>query len=115
MKLSKLASATAGIGIALSATVVGIATPAAAATTCTTSISSNQAIGYAKCTGGDTRFAVHRAKVTCVGPRGTTSLVYGKWVSTRSGETSRGVCTTNPVVSGVGVLKVQVETEEPVS
>lgn len=61
-----------------------------------------------------TRFSEHHVKVVCIGPRGTTSSVYGKWVSTRRGETSKAVCTTDPKASGVGVYGITVETEEPV-
>ena len=111
MKLSKLTAATAGIGIALSATVVGLATPAMASTDCKTWISADQSTGYGKCTGGDTRFDVHRVKAVCVGPNGHTSNVYGKWVNTRKGETSKAVCTTDPKNSGVGVYRLSIETD----
>jgi hypothetical protein len=114
VKLNKLAAAAVGVGIALSGTVVGVATPAMAASTCSTWISKDQSTGYGKCTGGNTRLSIHRVKVVCIGPRGDTANVYGKWVSTRSGETSKAVCTINPRVSGVGVYKISIETDEPV-
>ncbi|MET8244881.1 hypothetical protein ABZV31_10940 [Streptomyces sp. NPDC005202] len=114
MKLKKLAATAVGTGIVLWGTVVGIATPAMAASTCSTWVSADGATGYGKCTGGITGFSNHRVEVVCVGPRGTTSTVYGKWVNTRKGETSKAVCTTDPVSSGVGVYKIYIETDEPV-
>ncbi|MEU6553937.1 hypothetical protein ABZ915_27220 [Streptomyces sp. NPDC046915] len=111
MKLNKLAAAAAGAGIALSATVVGVATPAMASTNCTTWMSGDRATGYGKCTGGDTRFDTHRVKVVCIGPNGHTFNVFGKWVNTRAGETSKGVCSTNPRASGVEVYRMSIETD----
>jgi hypothetical protein len=114
VELNKFAATAIGVGVVLSGTVVGVATPAMAASTCSTSISADRSTGYAKCTGGITRFSVHRVKVVCIGPRGDKANVYGKWVSTRHGETSKAVCTTNPRASGVEVYRITVETDEPV-
>ncbi|HET6354117.1 hypothetical protein [Streptomyces sp.] len=114
MKLNKLAAATIGVGMTLSATVVGVATPAAAASTCNTWKSSDRATGYAKCSGGNTRFSIHRVKVVCISPRGTTHTIYGDWVSTRNKKTSKAVCTTDPVRTGIEVYRLSVETDEPV-
>ncbi|MFJ9345859.1 hypothetical protein [Streptomyces sp. NPDC101237] len=111
MELRKLAAASAGVGIVLSAAVVGVATPAMASTNCSTWTSADRATGYGKCTGGDTRFDVHRVKVVCIGPTGKTFNVYGKWVNTRDGETSKGVCSTDTRKSGVEVYKMSVETD----
>ncbi|MEV6531419.1 MULTISPECIES: hypothetical protein [Streptomyces] len=113
MKLNKFTATAIGVGVVLSGTVVGVATPASAASTCTTWISRDQSTGYGKCTGGNTRLSNHRVKVVCMGPRGDTANVYGKWVNTRHGETSKAVCTINPVKSGVGVYRISIETDEP--
>jgi hypothetical protein len=114
VNFKKLAAATVGVGMALSATVVGFATPAAAASDCTTWKSGDRATGYAKCTGGNTRFSEHRVKVICISPRGTKHTIYGAWVSTRGGKTSKAVCTTDPVRTGIEVYRLGVETEEPI-
>ncbi|MCC5476638.1 hypothetical protein [Streptomyces barringtoniae] len=112
MKFSKLAAATAGAGVALSATVVGLASPAMASQTCSTWKSKDATIGYAKCTGGDTRFSVHRVKAVCIDYRGMKWNMVGNWANTRNGETSKVVC--GNASSGSGVLSMQVETDEPV-
>ncbi|MFJ8009597.1 hypothetical protein [Streptomyces fagopyri] len=114
MKLNKFTATAIGVGVVLSGTVVGVATPAMAASTCSTRISADRSTGYAKCTGGNTRLSEHRVKVVCIGPRGDKANVYGKWVSTRHGETSKAVCTTDTRSSGVEVYRITVETEEPV-
>ncbi|MEV6496191.1 hypothetical protein [Streptomyces prunicolor] len=113
MKLKKLAATTVGIGLTLSATVVGLATPALASTSCKTWTSADRATGYGKCTGGVTRFDTHRVKAVCIGPTGSKFNVYGKWVNTRAGETSKAVCTTNTTQSGVEVFSLSTETETP--
>ncbi|MFD1273906.1 hypothetical protein ACFQ51_26010 [Streptomyces kaempferi] len=51
MKLNKFTATAIGVGVVLSGTVVGVATPASAASTCTTWISRDQSTGYGKCTG----------------------------------------------------------------
>ncbi|MFF9816804.1 hypothetical protein [Streptomyces sp. NPDC014006] len=114
MKFSKFAAAAAGAGVALSATVVGLASPAMASSTCSTWVSKDGTTGYGKCTGGNTRFSVHRVKVVCVSPHGTKWNVYGKWANTRHGETSKAVCSTDHGYSGTGVLSMKIETDEPV-
>ncbi|GGX67935.1 hypothetical protein [Streptomyces anandii] len=114
MRLTKFAAATAGVGVALSATVFGLATPAMAASTCSTWVSKDGTTGYGKCTGGNTRFSVHRVKVVCVSPHGSKWNVYGKWVNTRKGETSKAVCSTDGGYSGTGVLSMKIETDEPI-
>ncbi|WEO95711.1 hypothetical protein A6P39_017675 [Streptomyces sp. FXJ1.172] len=114
MKFSKLAAAAAGAGVALSATVVGLASPAMASQTCSTWKSKDGTTGYAKCTGGDTRFSVHRVHVVCVDPRGIKWNSEGNWANTRKGETSKAVCAVDHGYSGTGVLSMSVETDEPV-
>jgi hypothetical protein len=111
MKLSKLTAATAGIGIALSATVVGVATPAMASTDCKTWMSADRSTAYGKRTGGDTRFDTHRVKAVCIGPTDSTFNVYGKWVNTRKGETSKAVCAVDTKKSGVEVYRMSTETD----
>ncbi|TVZ93463.1 hypothetical protein FB157_106185 [Streptomyces sp. BK340] len=111
MKMTRIAAAAASVGVAVSATVIGVATPALASADCTTWISKDGSTGYAKCHGGGTRFDTHRVKVVCVGPSGHTFNVNGNWANTRDAETSKAVCTTNPKASGVGVYKISVETD----
>ncbi|MEH0418963.1 hypothetical protein [Streptomyces sp. B21-083] len=111
MKFKKLVAASAGVGVALAGTVLAVATPAMAATNCTTWISSNQGTGFAKCTGGDTRFDDHRVKVVCIDSRGIQATRFGPWVNTRSGKTSKAVCSDDPGNSGVAVFKISVETD----
>lgn len=113
MKLKKLAAASVGVGVVLAGTVVGVAAPAMAATNCSTWISSNQGTGYAKCTGGVTRFDTHRVKVVCIDSRGIKATRYGAWADTRKGETSKAVCSTDPGNTGVAVYRVSVETDTP--
>lgn len=95
----------------MSAAVVGVATPAMASTNCSTWMSADRATGYGKCTGGDTRFDTHRVKAVCIGPSGHTFNVFGKWVNTRSGETSKAVCSTDTKKSGVEVYRLSMETD----
>lgn len=115
MNFVRSISAAVGAGIAASAALVAVtASPAAAASTCTTWKSSNGGTAYGKCTGGITRFSVHRVHAVCVGPNGHKWNVEGKWVSTRSGETSKAVCSSNPQQTSIGVYSIKIETDEPV-
>ncbi|MEU6008193.1 hypothetical protein [Streptomyces sp. NPDC047453] len=114
MKLKKLAAVTAGVGVALTTTVFGLATPAMALSTCSTSISKDGTTGYGKCTGGDTAFTRHRVLAVCVSPHGTKFNVNGNWANTRKGETSKAVCATDGGYSGTGVLSLKIQTDEPI-
>ncbi|MFF4487062.1 hypothetical protein ACFY0F_11295 [Streptomyces sp. NPDC001544] len=111
MKLTRIGAAAVGVGLAVSATVVGVATPALASANCTTWISHDQGTGYAKCTGGGTRFDTHRVKVVCMNSAGHTHNVNGPWVNTRDGETSKAVCSTDPGHTGIEVYRISVETD----
>ncbi|MFE9597875.1 hypothetical protein [Streptomyces hokutonensis] len=111
--MNKLTAAAVGVGLTLSAGMVALATPAMANGTCTTWTSSNRAIGYGKCTGGTTILDTHRVKAVCIGPTGSKFNVYGAWVNTRKGQTSKAVCTTNTTTSGVEVFSLSVETDSP--
>jgi hypothetical protein len=115
LKFRKSISVTIGTGIAASAALVAIsASPAAAESTCTTWKSSNGGTAFAKCTGGNTRFSVHRVVAVCIGPTGSKFTVEGNWANTRDGETSHAVCSSNPQANSVGVFSMRVVTDEPV-
>ncbi|MFF8941060.1 hypothetical protein ACF1A5_02055 [Streptomyces sp. NPDC014864] len=114
MNFRKAISAAVGVGVtAGTALVLLTATPAAASSTCTTWRSSNGGTAYGKCTGGNTRFSQHRVWAVCVGPNGHTFNLEGNWVNTRKGQTSHATCSSDPGHSGVAVLKMKIETDEP--
>ena len=101
--------------IAASAALVALtASPASAESTCTTWKSANGGTAYGKCTGGDTRFSIHRVIAICIGPTGAKFTVNGDWVNTRNGETSHAVCSSNPKATSVGVYSMKIVTDEPV-
>lgn len=115
LKLSKTISVALGAGITAATALVALtATPAAAASTCTTWKSSNGGTAYGKCTGGITRFSEHRVWAVCIGPDGKKFNREGNWVNTRNGETSKSVCSSSPGTSGISVYSMKIETEEPV-
>ncbi|CAM5730483.1 hypothetical protein SALBM311S_00452 [Streptomyces alboniger] len=107
--------AVVGAGIVAGAALVAVtASPAGAASTCTTWKSSNGGTAYGKCTGGNTRFSLHRVWAVCIGPDGKKFNVEGNRVSTRQGKTSKAVCSSNPRQTSIGVYSMKIETEEPV-
>ena len=115
MNFGRSISVAVGTGIAASAALVAVtASPAAAESTCTTWKSSNGGTAYGKCTGGNTRFSEHRVVAVCIGPDGKKFTIEGNWVSTRQGETSHAVCSSNPRATSIGVYSMRIVTEEPV-
>ncbi|MFF8725340.1 hypothetical protein ACF073_02465 [Streptomyces sp. NPDC015171] len=115
LNFRKSISAAVGLGITAGAALVAFSSsPAAAETTCTTWKSSNGGTAYGKCTGGDTRFSVHRVWAVCIGPDGKKFNREGPWVNTRKGQTSKAVCSPDPGHTGIGVYSMKIETDEPV-
>ncbi|MYX26253.1 hypothetical protein GTY75_06135 [Streptomyces sp. SID8381] len=104
----------AGTGVAAAAVLVAVtASPASAASTCTTWKSADGGTAYGKCTGGNTKYSNHRVWAVCIGPDGKKFNREGNWVNTRKGKTSKSVCSTDPGHTGVSVFSMKIETDEP--
>ncbi len=114
LNFRKVISVVAGMGITAGTALVLTATPAAASSTCTTWKSHDGGTAYGKCTGGDTRFSVHRVWAVCMGPDGKPFNLEGNWVNTRKGQTSKAVCSPNPARTSIYVHSMKIETDEPV-
>ncbi|MFJ1745511.1 hypothetical protein ACIOJD_04620 [Streptomyces sp. NPDC088116] len=101
--MKRSSSITLGLTLAVTAATVAMAPSASAAGDCNT-WKSNSApwSGSAYCSGMGISDQF-RVKVTCVGPHGTTFIVYGPWK--RNTKTSTAKCSDNP---NVGVSKVGV-------